>query len=165
MKRTHLATEIIVFDQREELPADDQALMRLAEEATQKAYAPYSNYRVGCAVLLANGEIVTGSNQENAAYPSGMCAERVAVYYAGAQYPGVAIVKIAITASSSDFMIHQPIAPCGACRQALLEYELKSDQSMVLFMSGQKGPVYRIDGLRQLLPLYFGQQALNGQSQ
>jgi len=114
-----IQVEIQTYSQREDLTDEDNMLLSKAEEARAQAYAPYSKFKVGAAVLLANDILVTGNNQENAAYPSGLCAERVAVYAASAQYPDVVIKKIAITAQASDYTIMQPVAPynnatCGA---------------------------------------------------
>jgi cytidine deaminase len=162
MKIKSIQTEIEVYASKSELLPDEQQLLAKAEEARENAYAPYSNFKVGAAVLLENGVIVIGNNQENAAYPSGLCAERVAVYAAAALYPNTCILKVAITAEAPTYTITQPVAPCGACRQSLLEYELQQKTDMVMLLHGEKGDVYRVNGLKQLLPLYFGQQALLG---
>lgn len=146
-----------------ELPEEDRALIDIAKDSTKGAYAPYSHFHVGAALLLENGEIVTGANQENAAFSSGTCAERSACFYAGSQYPGVRMKKIAIAAwtrlhhDSQDsfdecFQSH-PISPCGACRQALLEYEaLYGDIEVLLY---GKDVVYKLPSIRSLLPLSF----------
>ena len=105
----------------EELSKEDQDLLQQATAACKKAYAPYSRFYVGAAILLENGKIVTGNNQENAAYPSGLCAERVAIFKASADYPAAQIKTIAVTASSEEFDIDHPVSPCGACRQVLKE--------------------------------------------
>jgi cytidine deaminase len=106
-----------------------QSLMNQAIEISKNAYAPYSKFRVGAAILLDNGKIVLGSNQENAAYPSGLCAERVAIFQAGAIYPDAKIVKLAITAASDTNPTLSPIPPCGACRQSIAEYEFKQNSN------------------------------------
>ena len=134
--------------------------MELAVKARQGAYAPYSNFTVGCALLLDNGEIVTGNNQENAAYPSGLCAERVAIFAAGAQYPGVAVLKLAITASPKDDSFHKPVPPCGACRQSIAEYENNQDNDIELYFMGAAGKVMKSHSLRDLLPLVFDKKYL-----
>jgi cytidine deaminase len=144
----------------EELASQDLSLMQLAIHARHRAYAPYSNFTVGCALLLANGEVVTGNNQENAAYPSGLCAERVAIFAAGSQYPGVAIVKLAITASPKDDSFHKPVPPCGACRQSIAEYENNQDSDIELYFMGAAGKVLKSDSLRDLLPLVFDKNYL-----
>jgi cytidine deaminase len=162
MKIKSIQAEIEVYASKSELQPEERQLLERAEEAREYAYAPYSNFKVGAAVLLENGEVVIGNNQENAAYPSGLCAERVAVYAAAAIHPNTRILKIAITAEAPTYTIMQPVAPCGACRQSLLEYELKQQSDIVMLLYGEKGEVYRVNGLKQLLPLYFGQESLLG---
>lgn len=162
MKKETIYTEIEVFSRKEELPSDELQLLENAIVARGKAYAPYSLFKVGAAVLLQTGTIVHGNNQENAAYPSGLCAERVAIYSAGAQNPGITVEKIAITASTSAYSITKPIAPCGACRQAMLEYEMNQTTGITVLMYGESGEVYRVKNVKQLLPLYFGQADLSG---
>ena len=114
-------------DTKEELSQEETTLMMQAVEARSKAYAPYSKFTVGAAILLDNGIVVQGSNQENAAYPSGLCAERVVIFYAGANYPDNKIVKLFISATPSDRDSENPIPPCGSCRQSIAEYEIKQD--------------------------------------
>ena len=154
------ALEVEAFDELSELSADEQLLLAQATEAMQRAYAPYSGFRVGAAIVLENGVIVQGNNQENMAYPSGLCAERVAFFHAGAMYPGERIHKLAITAGSDQFPSERPIAPCGACRQSMLEYELNQGQPITLLMRGLKGRIYRVKGIQSLLPLYFNEEGL-----
>ena len=125
MKEINISTQLQVYDDSSELTEDIQSLMKAAVKARENAYAPYSKFNVGAALLLDNGEVVIGSNQENASYPSGLCAERTAVYYAGAKYPNSKIIKMAITASSQNQITDSPIPPCGACRQSISEYEIK----------------------------------------
>jgi len=134
--------------------------MDKAIKARHRAYAPYSNFTVGCAILLENGEVVTGNNQENAAYPSGLCAERVAIFYAGSRFPGVAISKLAITASPKDDSFHKPVPPCGACRQSIAEYENRQDNPIELFFMGAAGNVVKAASLKDLLPLVFDKNYL-----
>ena len=134
--------------------------MEQAFEARSKAYAPYSKFTVGVALLLDNGIVVQGSNQENAAYPSGLCAERVAIFYAGAQYPEAKMLKMFITASPIDRDLVEPIPPCGSCRQSIAEYELKQDTSIELFFMGAKGVIYKSDSLQNILPLVFDKNNL-----
>ena len=123
MKELQITTPIVVM-QYDELDPTDRSLVDAAREATFRAYSPYSHFSVGAAILLDNGETVTGSNQENAAYPSSLCAERTAAYYAHSRYPDAKFMTIAIAArETSGNEIKMPISPCGACRQALLEYE------------------------------------------
>ncbi|SCY44763.1 cytidine deaminase [Nonlabens sp. Hel1_33_55] len=128
--------------------------------ARSNAYAPYSKFTVGCALMLENGEIIHGNNQENAAYPSGLCAERVAIFAAGANYPGVAIVRMAITASPVDDSFEKPVPPCGACRQSIAEYESRQDQPIEIFFMGASGTVARSGSLADLLPLIFDRNYL-----
>ncbi len=119
MKEIKIESTLTVFDDFNELPKNIASLMEQAMEARLNAYAPYSQFLVGAAIALENGEVVTGSNQENASYPSGLCAERTAIYYAGAKYPGVAMKTMAIIAGSVKNKTTEPIPPCGACRQPL----------------------------------------------
>ena len=145
---------------KEDLSLQENELMQQAFEARSKAYAPYSNFTVGVAILLDNGVIVQGSNQENAAYPSGLCAERVAIYYAGANYPTAKMVKMFITASPQDRNLQEPIPPCGSCRQAIAEYEMKQDIPIEIFFMGAEGPIYKSDSLKNILPLVFDKNHL-----
>ncbi|QWX85726.1 cytidine deaminase [Cellulophaga sp. HaHaR_3_176] len=131
-----------------------------AVEARKNAYAPYSNFQVGAAVLLENGEVVIGSNQENAAYPSGLCAERVAIYHASAKYPNVIIKAVAISATSKNYVVDSPAAPCGNCRQSMIEYEQKQKLPIKILLMGEKGEVLKIDSLLDILPLAFNSSFL-----
>lgn len=148
------------FDSRDELAQDEQELIAKAVEAAEMAYAPYSRFHVGAALRLSGGRIVIGSNQENVAYPSGLCAERVAFFAAGAQYPGKTIEKVAIVAISEDFRVDEPVAPCGACRQSMSEYEIRQDQPIRLLLSGSSGKVVVIESVLSLLPLVFNETKL-----
>lgn len=138
----------------DELDAADRALVDAARRATDGSYAPYSHFHVGAAILLADGTVVTGANQENAAFSSGTCAERSALFYAAASHPGVAMRKIAIAARTADGAFQAlPISPCGACRQALLEYEhLYGDMEVILYGADK---IYRLPSVGSLLPLSF----------
>ncbi|MGB1032935.1 MAG: cytidine deaminase, partial [Flavobacteriales bacterium] len=129
------------------------ALIERARQGLANAYAPYSDFPVSCALQLDNGEIVVGTNQENAAYPSGLCAERVAVFYAKSQFPKSAIIKMAIVTGHQQLDV--PVAPCGACRQVLLEYQVNQENPMVLLLTARKGTVYTLSDIRGLLPLHF----------
>jgi len=155
MKKIKIESFLEVYPSKKELPETIFSLMQSAIEARDKAYAPYSNFTVGAAILLDNGEVVVGSNQENASYPSGLCAERTAIYYAGAKYPGVAILSIAISAKSRVKPTLKPIPPCGACRQAIAEYEIKQNTPIAIYFMGQEGEVVKSDSLENLLPLLF----------
>lgn len=160
MKKIQLSTSITLFDSVDELPKDVQQLMIEAVKIRKTAYAPYSQFHVGTAFLLENNEIVTGNNQENAAYPSGMCAERVAVWKASSEFPDVKILKIAITASSVNNPVKEPVAPCGGCRQALSEYESKQDSKIEIYFMGETGGIIKTDSLHDLLPLAFDKSFL-----
>lgn len=155
MKEIKISSSAIVYNDIEELSKDDKFLMNMAIDARKKAYAPYSKFNVGAALLLENGEIVLGNNQENAAYPSGMCAERVAIWAAGATYPGVKIIKLAISASSTLTKVDKPVGPCGACRQSLSEYEIKQKQAFPLLFMGEVGEIVKTESLLSLLPFSF----------
>jgi len=160
MKEININTTISVFNGIHELPSEIQTLMNQAIETRKNAYAPYSKFRVGAAILLDNGKIVLGSNQENAAYPSGLCAERVAIFQAGAIYPNAKIVKLAITAASDTNPTLSPIPPCGACRQSIAEYEFKQDTPIEIYFMGESGEVYRSNSINNLLPLSFDKTSL-----
>ncbi len=160
MKQINITTTFSVFDSKEELPEDVKNLMDQAIEIRKKAYAPYSKFRVGAAIFLDNGKIVLGSNQENAAYPSGLCAERVAIFQAGAIYPDAKILKIAISATSDEKPVTSPIPPCGACRQSISEYEFKQDYPIEIYFMGETGAVYKSDSLKNLLPFMFDKNFL-----
>ena len=159
MKQINIHSTITILTEQE-LTAIELDLKNQAFEARSKAYAPYSKFTVGAALLLDNGVVVKGSNQENAAYPSGLCAERVAIYYAGANYPDAKIVKMFITASPQDRDLEVPIPPCGSCRQAIAEYEFKQDISIEIFFMGAKGDIYKSDSLKNLLPFVFDKNHL-----
>lgn len=144
--------DVLTFD---ELSADERALVDAAREATRGSYAPYSHFRVGAAIRLDNGVTVTGANQENAAFPSGTCAERSACFYAGAKYPDAKFEEIAIAAIGTDGeWLAEPIPPCGACRQALLEYEKLAGCHVPVLLVG-RDMVYRLESVHALLPLAF----------
>jgi len=160
MKKVEIKTQITIFDSIEDLPNSIKELMGEAIEVKQKAYAPYSKFKVGAAFLLENGVVITGSNQENAAYPSGMCAERVAIWRASSEYPKQKIVSLAITASSSAQLTKDPVAPCGACRQTLSEYELKQKDRIAVYFMGEVGKVIKTDSLKDLLPFAFDKSFL-----
>lgn len=142
---------------RAELDAADAQLVDRAVEATSRAYAPYSRFNVGAAILLDNGETVEGSNQENAAFPSGTCAERTACYYAHSRYPQAHFMAIAVAARGTDGkLLAEPVAPCGACRQALLEYEVLAGHNVKVILVGDE-KVYVLPSVRSLLPFAFSE--------
>jgi len=160
MKIKKIQVDIEEYASMSELPGKDLELLEMAMKSIEKAYAPYSHYRVGAALRLANGEIITGNNQENAAYPSGLCAERVAMYYASSQYPDLKIESIAIAAHAEDFTIKEAVAPCGACRQAMAEYQTQQNSPIRVIMKGEEGPVLAVSGIHDLLPLLFHAEEL-----
>lgn len=155
MQEIKITATLTCYDNIEELPQSVQELMQNAIEARKKAYAPYSKFRVGAALLLENGEIIQGNNQENAAYPSGLCAERVAIFHAGATHPGVAIQQIAITATSDNHINKTPIPPCGSCRQSIAEYEMRQEAPIEIYFMGGEGKIMKSNSLKDLLPLVF----------
>lgn len=144
-----------VYNSIDELSESDAALLDKAREVTKQAYAPYSKFNVGAAALLRNGEIITGTNQENASYPVGICAERVLLGTVGNLYPGEPVKTLAISYESVNVKSDHPISPCGMCRQAIHEYELRTESPIRLILSGQQGNVYIIDDASQLLPFAF----------
>ena len=144
----------------EELSQSEQDLIANTQHAFSNAYAPYSGFLVGASVLLENGEIINGSNQENAAYPSGLCAERVALFYAGAKYPEVAIKTIAISAKSKTFEIDDVVSPCGACRQVMAEYQQKQGQDIRLLLHSPNDEVLIANSVTDLLPFMFNSEKL-----
>ncbi|GAA4237119.1 cytidine deaminase [Postechiella marina] len=160
MKELKIESTLYVYDNLNELDKDVISLMHKASEARDNAYAPYSKFNVGAALLLDNGEVITGSNQENASYPSGLCAERTAIYYSGAKYPKAKILKMAIIAGSTKSQTTEPIPPCGACRQSIAEYEVKQDLPIEIFFMGEVGKVVKSNSLANLLPLVFDKSAL-----
>ncbi len=160
MKTIKLETVLTVYQSLKELPSDIVSLMSKATEARNNAYAPYSNFYVGAAIQLDNGEIVIGNNQENASYPSGLCAERTAIYYAGAKFPKAKIISMAITAGARDKKTSSPIPPCGACRQAIAEYEVKQETPIEIYFMGVTGDIIKSDSIANLLPLIFDKSAL-----
>lgn len=150
-----LTTHIKVYENMEALSKEDFELMQAAHKISKDAYAPYSNFYVGAALRMESGEICVGNNQENAAYPSGICAERVAIFSASALHPNLPVKKVAVVAHSNQFLIDKPVSPCGSCRQVLAEYESKFNSNIKLLMMGETGKVYEVDSVKQILPLMF----------
>ena len=148
----------------DELSEIQSHLMSQSVKAQESSHSPYSNFRVGAAILLESGEIVLGSNQENAAYPSGLCAERVAIYTCGSNHPSKKISAIAITASTSEFDIKDVLAPCGACRQSMLEFEFKQKSNIKVLLKGLDGQVIEFGSIKDLLPIPFNCDALQNVS-
>ena len=155
MKQIKITSSATVYSNLGELSTEDQMLMNKAIEARRNAYAPYSKFHVGAALMLDNGEIIVGNNQENAAYPSGMCAERVAIWQAGSLFPGVKIKKLAISASSTITKVDKPIGPCGACGQTLSEYEINQKEPFPVIFMGEVGEIVKTPSLLSLLPYSF----------
>jgi cytidine deaminase len=144
-----------LYDSAEELDAADAALLNKAKEVTAQAYAPYSRFRVGAAARLDNGQVVTGTNQENASFPAGICAERVLMSTASSLFPGAAIETLAVSYFSEKGPSDNPISPCGICRQSLQEFEQRTGKPIRLILGGQEGIVYIIPQAFSLLPLAF----------
>lgn len=159
MKNIDIVANIIVCDYKE-LTETQKNLVDCAKEACKRAYAPYSRFNVGAAALLDNGEVVSGSNQENAAYPSGICAERTTLFYAGAQYPNNAVTHLAIAAYKDGEYTVAPTAPCGACRQVILETEHRYNTPIEILLYGRE-KIYIIKSIESLLPLCFGKTDLD----
>ena len=159
MKQLDIHTTIKIYSP-DELSAEEQQLVEAAKKATTRSYAPYSHFHVGAAALLANGEIISGTNQENAAYPSGICAERTTLFYANSQHPQQAVKALAIAARTSEgHWTETPISPCGACRQVMTETENRFGKPMkVLLCSAQE--VFLIESAKDLLPVSFGSEDL-----
>lgn len=142
------------YESVSELEAVDQALVQAAKEAMGNAYAPYSRFNVGAAVMFEDGEIIKGANQENAAYPSGICAERTALFYAGAAHPEKAITKIAIAAGQNGTLVSEPVTPCGACRQVMAQYQTKGGKPMEIILIGS-AKIWKFRKVNDLLPFTF----------
>lgn len=160
MREENISIPLSIYESVEQLPFDIKNLMKKAEGIRENAYSPYSRFKVGAAVLLSNNEIVLGSNQENAAFPSGLCAERVAVFAAGANFPNQSIQAIAITARAENHILEEPIAPCGSCRQSIAEYEQKQQKPIEIYFMGEKGIIYKLNSIADLLPLSFSSKYL-----
>ena len=158
MKEINLTTKITVYH-IDECSDIEKKLIEAAKSATKNAYVPYSGFKVGAAVLLENGEIISGNNQENAAYPSGLCAERTVVFFTNATYPDQKINAIAVAAFHKGKFTKDVITPCGACRQVLLETENRFNSPMKIMMYSEEG-VYVLDSIKDILPLSFGDEML-----
>lgn len=151
-KNITIPVKVVSFD---ELEGRDRVLVSQAREATHRAYNPYSHFNVGAAIQLSNGEIIAGANQENVAYPSSICAERTAAYYAHAKYPEAKFETVAIAARGIDGNeVEIPISPCGACRQALLEYETLAGHDVKVILAGAE-KLYVLPSVKSLLPFAF----------
>jgi cytidine deaminase len=159
IKKNTILTFVSEYPSVGELPAGDKRLVAAARKAANDAYSPYSHFSVGAAVLLANGKIFCGNNQENSAYPSGLCAERVALFFANANFPKTAVKAIAIFALNKGIALAEPVTPCGSCRQVMLETEIRFKKPIRILLAGRK-KILMIDGARSLLPLSFTAEAL-----
>lgn len=155
-----ITIKIDVLDSVDELSTEEQKAMQLAREAANDAYAPYSNYLVGAALLLEDGSFHKGSNQENAAYPSGLCAERTALFGMSANHPNKKIKLLAVTARRREEQEYLPALPCGACRQVMVEYEHKQADAISVLLQGPSGTYYRCRSVADLLPLLFSKENL-----
>lgn len=155
MKTKNIHFSVEIYNAIEELIPADATLLAAARAATKNAYAPYSHFLVGAVAALANGETVNGTNQENASYPVGICAERVLLSCIATQFPGIAVDTIAISYNNVNGESGHPISPCGICRQSLAEYEERVKQPIRIILSGLSGEVYIIEKASQLLPLSF----------
>ncbi|HLA60451.1 MAG TPA: cytidine deaminase [Puia sp.] len=160
MKQTSIHIPVQIFSDFKALEAEDAQLFESARKATGDAYAPYSKFRVGVAVRLENGQIITGSNQENASFPAGICAERVTLSAASAVYPGITVTDLALTYMNESGDSNHPIGPCGICRQTMAEYEQRFGRPMRLIMGGFSGEIYVINRATDLLPFAFSSQEL-----
>lgn len=160
MKENKFEFNYRVYENISELPEESQWLLKEAKAVTANAYAPYSNFQVGAVAKLANGEIVAGSNQENASFPVGLCAERVLLASVSSLFPEVPVETIAISYRSERHKSDHPISPCGICRQSLQEFEGRVKHPVQLVLGGMEGPVYVIDSASQLLPLAFTSEEL-----
>lgn len=158
MKNLEIVTKIKVYDIAS-APEPQKSLIKAAQEATQTSYAPYSEYNVGAAALLKSGEIISGSNQENAAYPSGTCAERTALFYANAKYPETPVVMVAVAAFNKGDFTPDICTPCGSCRQVFVEVENRFNQPVTILMCS-KNEVYEVESIRDLLPLCFTKESM-----
>lgn len=154
MKEITLKINYLEYDSPAEMSAEDQELIAAAHEARKGSYSPYSNFQVGAALRLANGQIVKGANQENAAYPSGLCAERTAMFWASANYPDVAFDTLAISASDHFVLCELPASPCGSCRQVMAEYEKKSGRPLKVILVGAKR-IRKFSKVEDILPIIF----------
>jgi cytidine deaminase len=155
MKKISINSNFSVYDSIDDLPIQAVKLFDSAKKIRKTAYSKYSNFSVGVAVLLDNGEVICGTNQENAAYPSGMCAERTALFYANSQYPDSTINCLAIVAGSNSKINKTPIAPCGGCRQVISELEIKQKSPIGMYFMGEEGKVVFTESIENLLPFQF----------
>jgi len=159
MIKKKLSINLIEYQSVDEMEDSDKQLIEYAKSATANSYAPYSNFHVGAALMLENGEIIIGSNQENAAYPSGLCAERVALFYANSKFPEMKVLAIAIAARNNGTFTDSPIAPCGSCRQVMLETETRFKQAIKIILVGES-QILVVENANNLLPISFTEDFL-----
>jgi cytidine deaminase len=160
MRTKELRIFVYEYNSVWDLPEADQQLVMAARETAKDAYAPYSGFFVGAALRLADGKIVSGNNQENAAYPTGLCAERVALFYAHANFPGLSVQALAVTASNINGIVDGPVSPCGSCRQALIESEVRYKQPIRIILDGKK-KIHVLENTGNLLPFAFKPESLD----
>lgn len=160
MEDHRISSTFVIYQNSEELSDKENELLLKAIEARKNAYAPYSEFKVGASLLMDDGKVFIGNNQENAAYPSGICAERVAIWNAMSQFPKGTIKKIFITASSKKISVDRPVAPCGSCRQAIAEYETKQETAIEIFFTGESGKIVKAHSIKDLLPWLFDNSML-----
>ncbi len=160
MKEIKIYSNFKIFDSIDELNDQIKVLFNEAKLIRESAYSEYSKFSVGAAVLLENGKILCGSNQENASYPSGLCAERTVLFYANSTYPDIKIKAIAIVAGSIDKINENPVAPCGSCRQVISEFQTKQNSDIELYFMGEKGEIIYTDSINNLLPFKFDKSFL-----
>lgn len=156
MEEKSFETKLKIFENAQELPSSAAELLKHADKARQKAYAPYSDFYVGAALRLKGGKIITGNNQENSVYPSGLCAERVAIFNAKSNFPNLSIEEIVVTTSSSS---EEPSPPCGSCRQVMMEYELQQEKEIPVYFAA-KNKIYQVGSVVELLPFAFNKKFL-----
>lgn len=161
MRKEHLSFELAIYDSIGDLDREDADLLKKAREVTGKAYAPYSNFQVGAAALMFNKKIITGTNQENAAYPAGICAERVMLSTASSLFPGEKIEVVAVAYNNLKGMSDRPVSPCGICRQSFTEFQHRTGSTIRLILSGMTGKVHVIEDVSSLLPLVFASKDLD----
>ena len=155
MKEIKVCSSFKVYDSIDELNDQTKRLFKEAFSVRKSAYSEYSNFSVGASVLLENDQILSGSNQENSSYPSGLCAERTVLFYANSKYPNIKIKEIAVVAGSNEKINEIPVAPCGACRQVISEYQTKQNSNIELYFMGEKGKIIYTDSINNLLPFKF----------
>lgn len=160
MRKKELHIFVYEYDSVLELPEKDKTLVLAAREASEKAYAPYSKFHVGAALFLENGELIKGNNQENADFTDGLCAERVALFYANASYPDKKVVAIAVSAKNANGLVKEPAKPCGSCRQAIVEAEARFNHPIRLILDGAK-KIMIVENAESLLPFAFKPAALD----